>query len=78
MQNLPNEFSMQELMRLAQSPAGKQLIQLLKSKDPGQLQEVITQAQNGNYEQAKNGISSLLGSEDIQKVLDEHRGMGRG
>ena len=74
MQNLPNEIPMQELLRLAKSPAGQQLIQLLQTKDPGQLQQAVMQAQSGNYQQAKESLSSILGSEDVREILEKMGG----
>lgn len=71
MQNLPNDISMEKLMLLAKSPAGQQLIALLKSKDSGQLQQAVKQASSGDYTLAKESISSLLASEDIQKIIDQ-------
>ncbi len=71
MENLPEGISLEEIMRLAKSPAGQQLIKALGSKDPQSLQNVIKNAKSGNLQQAKNGIASLMASEDMQKIMKD-------
>ena len=66
-----SEFSMQDVMRLAQSPAGQQLIALLKKQDSPQLQNAISSAAAGDYEQARKALSSLMDSPEIQSLLQQ-------
>ena len=65
------DFSMEEIMRLAKSPAGRQLMAMLQQKDSGQLQQAVTQAKSGNYAQAGQTLSEMLSSPEAQKLLKE-------
>ncbi len=71
MQNKSNDFSMQDALRLAKSPAGQQLLALLKQTDSSRLQQAAEQAGSGNMEQAKLTLSQLLASPQVQKLLEE-------
>ncbi len=71
MQNKSNDFSMQDALRLAKSPAGQQLLALLKQTDSSRLQQAAEQADSGNMEQAKLTLSQLLASPQVQKLLEE-------
>ena len=56
MQQTPN---ISELIRLAQTPAGQQLIALLQKQDSAQLQQAIAYAVSGDYNRAKAALSKL-------------------
>lgn len=71
MQKKSQDFSTEEIMRLAQSPAGKQLITLLQQGDSSQLQQAVSQAQSGNYTAASQTLSAMLSSPQAQKLLKE-------
>ena len=73
MQKNSEDFSMQEALRLAKSPAGQQLLAMLRQKDNGQLQQVMDLAAAGNYTQASQIINSLLSSGEAQQLLNELR-----
>ena len=60
MQKKSEDFSMQEALRLAQSPAGQQLLAKLKQADPSQLEKIAGQAAAGNYENAAQQLNALL------------------
>ena len=65
---------MGQLMRLAQSPAGQQLIALLQQRGGDRLSAAIALASAGDYQQAKALLSDLLAQEDAQalvKALEE-------
>ena len=66
-----HNLSMQEIMRMAQSPAGQQLLSLLQEKGGSELQLVISKAMAGDYEHAKLVLSDLLQDPDAQKLLDK-------
>lgn len=66
-----SDFSMQEAMRLAQSPAGQQLIALLQQQNSAQLQNAIHAAATGDYQNAKNALSSLLNTPEAQELLQQ-------
>ena len=66
MQQTPN---ISELIRMAQTPAGKQLIALLQKQDGAQLQQAIAYAVSGDYNRAKEILSKLLSSPEAQALL---------
>ena len=74
MQKNSQDFSMEEALRMAKSPAGQQLLSMLQSTDSGQLQQVIEQASAGNYSQASNILQALLSSPDAKKLLQQLEG----
>lgn len=69
MQKKSQEFSMDEIMRLAKSPAGQQLIAMLQREDSTKLQQAVTQAQTGNLSQAGQTLSSILSSPEAQQLI---------
>lgn len=66
MQQTPN---ISELIRMAQTPAGQQLIALLQKQDGVQLQRAIAYAVSGDYNRAKDALSKLLSSPEAQALL---------
>ena len=68
MENQPT-IPFEEIMRLAKSPAGQQLIKALKSQDPNTLKKVINSAKSGDIQQAKSNLASIMEAEDMQKIL---------
>ena len=71
MQKKSEDFSMQEALRLAKSPAGQQLLAMLRQSDSGQLRQVMDQAGAGDYAKARQTLSQLLSSPEAQKLLSE-------
>ena len=69
MNNQTGNFSVQEIMRLAKTPAGQQLIALLQQADPTALRSAAEQASGGNMQQAKSTLEPLLKSPEIQKLI---------
>lgn len=65
---------MSQLLRLAQSQAGQQLLALLQKSGGSTLQEAIAQASAGDYAQAKTTLSSLLSSPEAQALLKQLEG----
>lgn len=68
MQSMPD---MTYLLKLARSPAGQQLLSLLQSSGGSELQSAVSQASSGNYDQAKNTLSSLLSTPEAQALLKQ-------
>lgn len=65
--NLP----LQEAMRLANSPAGRQLLTLLQQQNKDAVQKAMASAASGNYDAAKTMISSMLSDPKAQQLLKE-------
>ncbi len=62
-------FDMQEAMRLAQSPAGKQLLAMLQKSDANHLQQAKKQADAGDYTAAMHTVKQLLNTEQGRELL---------
>ena len=71
MQNNPKNFSAEEAMRLAKTPAGQQLIAMLQKADTNAVKEAMTQAASGNMEQAKNALGPILASPEIRQLIQQ-------
>ena len=76
MQKNADRFSMQEVMRLAQSDTGQQLLALLKRENGAALQQAMEQAAAGDYAQVQKTMSSLLTSPEAQALLRQLGGNG--
>ena len=69
--NLPNQISMQEILRLASSPAGQQLIGLMKQQGGSEFQKAMSSAASGDYSQAKLAIERMMADPKAQQLLKE-------
>lgn len=69
--DLPKGYSMQEITRMANSPAGQQLIKLLQQQGGSELNRAVSKANQGNYEEAKDALSSLMNSPEIMALLKQ-------
>lgn len=66
MQPLPD---MNQLMKLAASPAGQKLIALLQSDKSIDLQKLSQSASTGNLEDARHQLAGFLSSQEAQTLL---------
>ena len=66
-----NSVDLQEGMRMAKSPAGQQLIAMLKQKDPAALQQAARTAAKGDYAQAMDQLKTVLSSPEGQRLLKD-------
>ena len=71
---LPAGLSSQDLMRMAASPAGQQLIALLRRQGGSDFQKAMSDAASGNYTDAKRAIEALMNDPQAQKLLKQLRG----
>ena len=71
MQKKNQDFSMEDVMRLAKSPAGQQLIQMLQKGDSAAVEQAVNAAKAGNYAQASQSLSAMLSSPEAQKLIKE-------
>lgn len=71
MQKKSEDFSVQEAMRLAKSPAGQQLLALLQQQNSPALQQAAQQASQGDYTQASQTLQQLLTSEEAKRLLSQ-------
>ena len=71
MQKKNQDFSMDEVMRLAKSPAGQQLIAMLQKSDSAALEQAVSAAKAGDYANASRSLSAALSSPEAQKLMKE-------
>lgn len=69
MQRNSDNLSMQEAIQLAKSPAGQQLLSILRHSDGMRLQEAADLVAEGKYTQAQQMLSDLLSNPDVQSLL---------
>lgn len=68
MQQLPY---MNELMKIARSPAGQKLLAMLRSGSQQELDVIAANAAAGNMQEAGKQLAGLLKSEEAKKLLKE-------
>lgn len=68
---LPNQLPMQEILRLASSPAGRQLISFMQQKGGNEFQRAMESAATGDYSQARRAIESIMADPTAQRLLKE-------
>ena len=67
------DFSMEDAVRFVNSPAGRQLLEMLqRSDDPG-LRAAMEQAARGDLTRAQESLRSIAANEEVQRLL---KGMG--
>ena len=71
MEKQNQDFSIQEAMKLIQSPAGQQLLHMLQSSEDPALQRAMEQATRGDIGKAKQSLQHLIADEQIQKLLTQ-------
>lgn len=67
--NLFNEASVNKAIQLANSSEGKKLLGILQSTKGNELDIVMNEAANGNYDQVKSMLSSLLREKEVQDIV---------
>ena len=71
MQSNFGNISMDDALRLAESPAGQQLLALIGQANGQDLQKALDLASAGNLRGAQNALSSLLSSPQVQELLNQ-------
>ncbi|MBR2889663.1 MAG: hypothetical protein IKC09_05245 [Oscillospiraceae bacterium] len=69
MEKKSQDFSMEDALRLAQSPAARQLMDLMRSRDPAAVDRAMNQAVAGDYGQALDAMEQLLAVPEIRQLL---------
>lgn len=64
-------FSMEDAKALENTPAGQQLMALLRQADPSALRAALAQAQKGDAQGAKKALAPLLSSRELQDLLKQ-------
>ena len=71
MQKNSSNYSMEDMARLAQTPAGQQLLSLLQQQDSSRMQQAMTQAKKGDYAALSNTLRPLLESPENRALLQQ-------
>ena len=71
MEKKSQDFSIKEATRLANTPEGQKLMNLLQQKDSEQLQKAMAEASSGNYKEAGNILQSLLSSPEAKQLIQQ-------
>jgi hypothetical protein len=64
-----DDFSINDAMKLAQSPVGRELFARLQANNPGTMEQAMAQAAKGDYDQVKTTMYHLLKDPAIQALL---------
>lgn len=65
MEKNSQNFSMDDAMRLARSPAARQLFDLMQAKNP----EAMSKAASGDYGKLQQDLSAILADPEIRELL---------
>lgn len=71
MEKNSGNFSIEDIKKLASTPAGQQLLAMLQNADPAALQDALRQAKSGNIQQAQQTLAPLMASEELRKLLQQ-------
>ncbi|MBO5953510.1 MAG: hypothetical protein J6Q53_05270 [Oscillospiraceae bacterium] len=71
MQKNSENFSMQDALRLAKSPAGQRLLALLQQTEGSTLQQAMDQADAGDYDSVKKTLASLMENEEVKALMNQ-------
>ena len=71
MEKKSQDFSKEDILRMAKSPAGQQLLALLQQKDSAALAQATAQAKAGDFSQASQTLSAMLSSPEAQRLMKE-------
>lgn len=75
MDHLPDApMDMSQIMRMAQSPAGKKLIALLQQNEGDEMRQAMKRAADGDYSQAKKAIDKFLSTPEAGALVEQLRG----
>ena len=64
-----DQDAIREAMRIAQTPAGQQLIQILQNSCDPNLQKAMSGAASGDLSYAKQALSAILNNPEAQELL---------
>ena len=71
MQKNSQDFNLQEALRLAKSPAGQQLLAMLKQSNNEQVKQAGQQVRAGDYNAAMETVRAFLSTEEGQALFKQ-------
>lgn len=74
MEKEPGNINLSELMKIANSAAGKELLSLVQKNKDAQFDEAMHQAQSGDFSQAQEIISKILSTPEAEALMKKIRG----
>ena len=69
MQKNYSNHSMEDAARLAQTPAGQQLLAMLQQQNSALMQQALSQAKQGDHAALADTLRPLLSSPQVQALL---------
>lgn len=63
-----------QLLKIANSPAGQELISLVQKNKDAQFEQAMQQAQDGDFSQAKDVLQKMLSTPEAQELVRKIRG----
>ena len=72
------KFDIQQVMRLANSDTGRQLLDLLQTTQGDTLQGAMDQAAAGAYDQLKKTVQQLLSNDQARQLVEKMGSDGHG
>ncbi len=64
-----DKFSMEQAARLASTPEGQQIMELIRSQQGTNLNSAIAKANAGDYSELQRSVQQLLSTAEAQKLL---------
>lgn len=71
MEKKSQDFSKEDVLRMASSPAGQQLIAMLRQGDSATLEQAVAQAKAGDFSKASQTLSAMLSSPEAQRLMKD-------
>lgn len=71
MEKKSQDFSKEDILRMASSPAGRQLIAMLQQRDSSALEQAVSQAKAGDFSTASKTLSAMLSSPEAQQLIKD-------
>lgn len=78
MQKKSEDYPIQEAQRLANTPAGQQLLTMLRQENGDQLQKIMELARSGDIAGAGNALQSILSSPNARSLLKQMEDQSHG
>ncbi len=66
-----DKFSMEQAARLASTPEGQQIMDLIRSQQGANLNSAIAKANAGDYGELQKSVQQLLSTPEAKKLLEK-------
>lgn len=68
------DIDFSKLLKIANSPAGRELMNLIQKNRDARFDEAMHQAEAGDFSQAKEMLSQMLSTKEAQDLVQKIRG----